>query len=115
MAGEQQSVDWGVFPLMGNDALYVRWNGGGGYGDPLLRPPEEVGRDVRNGLTSTEFAETVYGVVMDAGTGEPDPLLTDQKKGCPAGAEKKRSGTRSGHKRACLLQTLRTGISRYGQ
>ena len=80
MAGEQQSVDWGVFPLMGNDALYVRWNGGGGYGDPLLRPPEEVGRDVRNGLTSTEFAETVYGVVMDAGTGEPDPLLTDRKR-----------------------------------
>ena len=80
MAGEQQSVDWGVFPLMGNDALYVRWNGGGGYGDPLLRPPQEVGRDVRNGLTSTEFAETVYGVVMDAGTGEPDPLHTDKKR-----------------------------------
>ena len=80
MAGEQQSVDWGVFPLMGNDALYVRWNGGGGYGDPLLRPPQEVGRDVRNGLTSAEFAETVYGVVMDAGTGEPDPLHTDKKR-----------------------------------
>ena len=79
-AAEQQVVDWGVFPLMGKDALYVRWNGGGGYGDPLARPPEEVARDVRDGLTSTEFAETVYGVVVDAGTGEADPSLTEKKR-----------------------------------
>ena len=78
--GEKQSIDWGVFPLMGEDALYVRWNGGGGYGDPLLRPPQEVAGDVRDGLTSREFAETVYGVVMDAGTGEPDPALTEEKR-----------------------------------
>ena len=77
---EQQVVDWGVFPLMGKDALYVRWNGGGGYGDPLARPPEEVARDVRDGLTSTEFAETVYGVVVDAGTGEADPSRTEKKR-----------------------------------
>ncbi len=77
---EQQVVDWGVFPLMGKDALYVRWNGGGGYGDPLARPPEEVARDVRDGLTSAEFAETVYGVVVDAGTGEADPSLTEKKR-----------------------------------
>ena len=77
---EQQIVDWGVFPLMGKDALYVRWNGGGGYGDPLARPPEEVARDVRDGLTSTEFAETVYGVVVDAGTEEADPSLTEKKR-----------------------------------
>ena len=77
---EQQIVDWGVFPLMGKDALYVRWNGGGGYGDPLARPPEEVARDVRDGLTSTEFAETVYGVVVDAGTGDADPSLTEKKR-----------------------------------
>ena len=79
--GEQQAVDWGVFPLMGKDALYVRWNGGGGYGDPLSRPPDEVARDVRDGLTSTEFAEAVYGVVIDTGTGEADPSLTEKKRG----------------------------------
>ena len=77
---EQQSVDWGVFPLMGDDALYVRWNGGGGYGDPLLRPPDEVARDARDGLTSPEFAETVYGVIIDAGTGEADQALTEEKR-----------------------------------
>lgn len=78
--GERQNVDWGVFPLMGEDALYVRWNGGGGYGDPLLRPPEEVAHDVREGLTSARFAQTVYGVVMDPGTGEPDQALTEGKR-----------------------------------
>ncbi len=77
---EQQSVDWGVFPLMGEDALYVRWNGGGGYGDPLARPPEAVAGDVRAGLTSRTFAETVYGVVIDPATGEPDPALTEEQR-----------------------------------
>ncbi len=78
--GAQQSVDWGVFPLMGEDALYVRWNGGGGYGDPLWRPPAEVARDVREGLTSQEFAQTVYGVVIDPDTGEPDETLTQERR-----------------------------------
>ena len=77
---EQQNVDWGVFPLQDDDALYVRWNGGGGYGDPLLRPPEEVARDVRAGLTSRKFAETVYGVAFDVATGEPEQTLTEQKR-----------------------------------
>ena len=79
-ADGKQGVDWGVFPLMGEDALYVRWNGGGGYGDPLARPPEEVARDVRDGLTSREFAESVYGVVIDPGTGESDEALTQEKR-----------------------------------
>ena len=78
--GEQQAVDWGVFPLMGKDALYVRWNGGGGYGDPLSRPPQDVARDIRDGLTSPEFAESVYGVIIDTGTGEADPSLTKEKR-----------------------------------
>ena len=77
---KQQSVDWGVFPLMGKDALYLRWNGGGGYGDPLLRPAEDVARDVHDGLTSVEFAEAVYAVVMDADTGKPEPVLTAKKR-----------------------------------
>ena len=60
--------------------LYLRWNGGGGYGDPLARPPQDVAGDVRDGLTSREFAESVYGVVVDADTGEPDQALTQEKR-----------------------------------
>ena len=105
---EQQVVDWGVFPLMGKDALYVRWNGGGGYGDPLLRPAEDVARDIQAGLTSPEFAQTVYGVVMDPGTGEADPSSYGEKAGRTGSAKKKRRTTRACCRRTRHLQTLRS-------
>ena len=62
--GEKESISWGVFPLMGNDALYVRWNGGGGVGDSLDREPSAVLSDVINSLISPEAAEEIYGVVI---------------------------------------------------
>jgi N-methylhydantoinase B len=65
--GEREPISWGVYPLMGNDALYVRWNGGGGVGDPLDRVPEAVRRDVEEGIVSAEAAREIYGVVI-AGT-----------------------------------------------
>ncbi|MFJ2340789.1 hydantoinase B/oxoprolinase family protein [Pseudomonas protegens] len=40
--------------------------GGGGYGDPFLRPLERVAEDLRNGLVSLEGARLDYGVVFDA-------------------------------------------------
>ncbi len=85
-----QAVDWGVFPLMGKDGLYVRWNGGGGYGDPLTRPVADVERDVSSGLVSFDAAASVYGVVMDPGSGHADG-----------------SGTRAA--RANLRKSRRTG------
>lgn len=63
--GEQERVSWGVYPLKGRDALYVRWNGGGGYGDPVARDPERVRRDVVAGLVSRESASRIYGVELD--------------------------------------------------
>ncbi len=38
--------------------------GGGGYGDPKLRPAELVAQEVRDGLVSREAAERLYGVVL---------------------------------------------------
>jgi N-methylhydantoinase B len=52
---------------MGNDALYVRWNGGGGVGDPLNRPAEKVLADIGAGLISEQAAIDVYGVVHKDG------------------------------------------------
>jgi N-methylhydantoinase B len=72
-AAEGEPVSWGVFPLMGKDALYVRWNGGGGYGDPLERAPEHVATDVANDLVSVEAARDIYGVVVS-----PDGALDTQ-------------------------------------
>jgi N-methylhydantoinase B len=65
--GDNEPISWGVFPLMGDDALYVRWNGGGGIGDPLDRPPEKVTADLVAGVISKEAAGEVYGVVESKG------------------------------------------------
>ena len=71
-----QPVDWGVFPLMGEDTLEVRWNGGGGVGDPLLRPPSAVCRDVQAGVVSLDAARDVYGVVVMPDTNAVDETAT---------------------------------------
>ena len=46
------------------DRLIVEMPGGGGYGDPFLRDPAQVARDVRYGLIGAEHAEAQYGVVL---------------------------------------------------
>ena len=78
MAGEKVPVSWGVFPLMGQDALYVRWNGGGGIGDPLTRDPQAVAHDVVDRVVSPDAAAQVYGVVL--GSGGVDPDATQQRR-----------------------------------
>ncbi|MFH1114012.1 MAG: hydantoinase B/oxoprolinase family protein [Pseudomonadota bacterium] len=42
--------------------------GGGGYGDPRLRPVEAVLKDVRHAVVSIDNARRHYGVVIDAET-----------------------------------------------
>ncbi|WP_199537115.1 hydantoinase B/oxoprolinase family protein [Spongiactinospora gelatinilytica] len=42
--------------------IVLRWAAGGGYGDPLLRDPAAVARDVAEGKVSDEAARTLYGV-----------------------------------------------------
>ncbi|MGQ0655034.1 MAG: hydantoinase B/oxoprolinase family protein [Betaproteobacteria bacterium] len=78
MPGEKQPVTWGVYPLMGSDALYVRWNGGGGIGDPLAREPEKVLADVIQGTVSEHAAAELYGVVIR--NGALDTAQTDAKR-----------------------------------
>ena len=76
--GESEPISWGVFPLMGNDALYVRWNGGGGIGDPLDRPVAKVLADIETGLISEQAASDVYGVVRKGSV--PDEVATKSKR-----------------------------------
>ena len=47
-------------------------NGGGGWGDPMTRPPERVLADVRDGYVSIAGARASYGVVVE-GDPELDP------------------------------------------
>ncbi|HST43354.1 MAG TPA: hydantoinase B/oxoprolinase family protein, partial [Conexibacter sp.] len=51
----------------GHDDVY-EWGpqGGGGWGDPLLRAPERVAADVRDDAVTVETARLAYGVVVDA-------------------------------------------------
>jgi N-methylhydantoinase B len=53
--------------------------GGGGYGDPLLREPERVARDVGRRLVSGRIARLLYGVVLDA-DGGVDAAATERRR-----------------------------------
>ena len=76
MLGEHEDVAWGVFPLHGKDALYIRWNGGGGFGDPLERDPEAVLGDYLNEAISLESAGRIYGVEFGDGNTVIDAVKT---------------------------------------
>ena len=80
MPGVQEVANWGVFPLMGEDALYVSWNGGGGYGDPLERDPEAALIDFKAGTVSLETANDVYGVVFADGNRAVDVAATEARR-----------------------------------
>jgi N-methylhydantoinase B len=46
------------------DVYFTHWQGGGGYGDPLLREPGAVAADVIAHKVSVTGAHDVYGVVL---------------------------------------------------
>jgi N-methylhydantoinase B len=50
--------------------------GGGGYGDPRLRPAERVLEEARNGVISVASARDDYGVVIDGATWTVDEAAT---------------------------------------
>jgi N-methylhydantoinase B len=67
-----------VAQLKPGDAFKIRSGGGGGYGNPLERPIEQVRDDVRQGYVSAKFAAELYGVVIDPQTFEVDAMATEK-------------------------------------
>jgi N-methylhydantoinase B len=61
-----EAAPWGDFHLGPDDVFYHRFQGGGGYGDPLERDPEAVAGDVAAELVSQVAACDIYGVVLSA-------------------------------------------------
>ena len=55
--------------------------GGGGYGAPCHRPAEQVAKEVRNGILSSQKAREVYGVVVSPETLKADSAETDRLRG----------------------------------
>ncbi len=53
------------------EVIRIRTTGGGGWGDPLDRPYNEVARDVRWGKVSVHGAARDYGVVVSGPKDEP--------------------------------------------
>lgn len=51
-------------PVYRGDVVVMKSSGGGGYGDPLDRAPQEVAADVALGFVSRERARDGYGVVL---------------------------------------------------
>jgi len=56
-----------LLALAPGDVLSIRTPGGGGHGDPLERPAEQVLADVNAGLVTPAHARDAYGVVVTGG------------------------------------------------
>ena len=56
-------------PLRHGDRVTIVTGGGGGYGDPLTRPPAMVAADVADGYITPDAASEVYGVAIGADGG----------------------------------------------
>ncbi|MEL7207530.1 MAG: hydantoinase B/oxoprolinase family protein, partial [Actinomycetota bacterium] len=71
---------------LGPARMVAHTPGGGGWGDPLTRPTELVGRDVRDGVVSVEGALRHYGVVV-ATDGVVDEAATETARRAAAAAD----------------------------
>jgi len=60
-----EEISWGSIELGPEDVQHIECMGGGGYGDPLHRPVEEVVSDVASGSVTPVSAHDDYGVVID--------------------------------------------------
>jgi N-methylhydantoinase B len=72
----------GLQVIPDGDRLVLELPGGAGMGDPRLRDPALVARDVRDGLVSVENATALYKVALGA-DGAADQTATQALRGTP--------------------------------
>ena len=77
---EREDRFWGSVELEPGDVQYVRFMGGGGYGDPIDRDPGAVLADVELGLATAKAALEIYGVVLTANAADVDAEETMQRR-----------------------------------
>jgi N-methylhydantoinase B len=76
-AGEHRVLPGKFTRMIHRDDIFLHeLAGAGGWGDPLLREPHLVLRDVRNELVSLESARDDYGVVVDVSAWTVDAAAT---------------------------------------
>jgi len=67
--------------LFPDDVHYMSWQSGGGYGDPLLRDPARVAKDVAELKVTEPTARSVYGVVLGADRDADLPATQEHRQG----------------------------------
>jgi N-methylhydantoinase B len=110
---------WGSVDLEPGDVQYVRFMGGGGYGDPIDREPEAVLADVLSGLVSVESAAGIYGVVVDEDASRIDERATSERRlqirteraGAPVEVDERRQVPGSGMPISEYLQRTAEGAT----
>lgn len=76
-----QPVEHGIYrKLQPKDSIRFEMTGGGGYGDPMLRAPQRVLKDVREGKVSIRAALSFYGVVINPANLSIDVQATAQAR-----------------------------------
>lgn len=75
-----EALRWGTTEISADDILYLRYAGGGGYGDPLDRETDLVLKDLLNGLISEAAAHDVYGVIVDPQRKVVDAAATAEQR-----------------------------------
>jgi N-methylhydantoinase B len=84
-AGAEQPVIWQGkltrYPLKRGDIVRIVTGTGGGCGQPMERPIDEVRADVQNGYITLEQAQTRYGITLDPRTLEVVSLHPQRSPG----------------------------------
>ena len=80
LGGDSRLLPYCEFDLGRNDILYMRMASGGGYGDPLEREPQQVLRDVDEGIVSREEARSIYGVEIEGENPTLNPPATETRR-----------------------------------
>ncbi len=62
-----------------SDVYFTHWQGGGGFGDPLLREPTRVAEDVQRHRVTPAAALDTYGVLLDQ-DGAADMEATQERR-----------------------------------
>ncbi|MBI4504896.1 MAG: hydantoinase B/oxoprolinase family protein [Chloroflexi bacterium] len=78
--GEEVLHSKGHYDIATADVVSFQTSGTGGYGDPLVRDPAAVQRDVVCGYVSLEAAQREYGVVLDPQTLAVDEAATARRR-----------------------------------
>jgi N-methylhydantoinase B len=78
-------------PVLAGEIIRIRTTGGGGWGDPLERPYDEVERDLSWGKVSFDGARDGYGVVA-SGTKDSVAIDVDASDTLRDSLRSKRSG-----------------------